>query len=802
MTSGWGQGGEDPWWRPEHSAHPYQTPGPSQQWGNGYLPQDAYLRYAPPPPSGRKRQLTIAALILVPVLVVAGLLITLVVKHSQSADAGGPLDGQLRNTYPTTPSPGWTLHAADIAPGAAFVLPDSIAYTYQTPGVIDLGNLVVTAAVSQNSGDTATLVGIDPAKGAVRWTNSDLGERPVCASKLIDGLLACMGGGSAAMVSFLRPDDGRIDHQLDVRGDHPSALLVHGSDLYTVGYQSMSKGTIDDLTKSWSRTYPVDSDSGRCSGSGDSHYFGVDDHAVFYGSDTGVKVADAGDGHLFTDTELQGVQLFGSSGFAGRACARGSQDVSVQLVGPDGSPRTLDTAGWVAEPWLVKDRAKIPVVAGNDAYDPASGKKVWSIPGRSEHSGVDSMKIIGGVLLAHSWEEQHGNGPLTGYDVNTGKELWTSSSETSELPISDGERVMVRDGYTSDTRDKLTAIDVATGRQVWTLRADGQVDTVGAGFVATKGDTITFYPPTGGPSVSPAIGATDPAPAKSGNGGPITKCGKRPELKPVEYRAENGGLTVKMEFKATCPGGDIISGNHFRIAIRDGDSLIASGYFDFSTDPIVLGGSDSPPTTVDLTFGDGSVWRLPNTLGDRGSGAGVVTSSKSSGNEIVDCEEEGGGVGPSSTDQQPHAPSGPQLAAGDAPCSDGDALAALRVQVDSDRPYVQSDLADRWAAQLSAKRPGLVATEVDGRVVTWTPCEILRQHLRMRLQYPEVRLVWSDEWRTFDLEGWWVTIAGLTFGDPDAANGWCDQRSIAVDQCFAKIISNSRDSSGTTKYRR
>ncbi len=63
-------------------------------------------------------------------------------------------------------------------------------------------------------------------------------------------------------------------------------------------------------------------------------------------------------------------------------------------------------------------------------------------------------------------------------------------------------------------------------------------------------------------------------------------------------------------------------------------------------------------------------------------------------------------------------------------------------------------------------------------------------------------MVWSDEWRTFDLRGWWVTIAGLTFGDSAAANRWCDDRAIPVDECYAKIISNNRDSSGSTDYRR
>ncbi|MFD3705403.1 hypothetical protein ACFWUP_19870, partial [Nocardia sp. NPDC058658] len=59
----------------------------------------------------------------------------------------------------------------------------------------------------------------------------------------------------------------------------------------------------------------------------------------------------------------------------------------------------------------------------------------------------------------------------------------------------------------------------------------------------------------------------------------------------------------------------------------------------------------------------------------------------------------------------------------------------------------------------------------------------------------------SDEWRTFDQRGWWVTIAGATFTDPALANNWCDARNIAIDECFAKLVSNTRDSTGTTHYR-
>jgi hypothetical protein len=181
-----------------------------------------------------------------------------------------------------------------------------------------------------------------------------------------------------------------------------------------------------------------------------------------------------------------------------------------------------------------------------------------------------------------------------------------------------------------------------------------------------------------------------------------------------------------------------------------------------------------------------------------------ATSAKASGNELVDCEDEGTSSASGSTTSPPTTKtSSTATAGGTTDCGpDEESLNALRVQVDTDRPFVQTQLADRWVAQLSSKQPGLVAPDVDGRVVNWTPCEILRQHLRLRIKYPEVRLVWSDEWRTFDVRGWWVTFAGVTFADPDAANRWCDGRAIPINECYAKLVSNSHDSHGTTKYRR
>lgn len=243
------------------------------------------------------------------------------------------------------------------------------------------------------------------------------------------------------------------------------------------------------------------------------------------------------------------------------------------------------------------------------------------------------------------------------------------------------------------------------------------------------------------------------------------------------------------------------------LAISDNGQNVAAGSFDFSNSPLYLPRSDSESaSTIRYEFGYplGSFWRLPNSLGESGEGSSStrVTPCRT---HLVDCVDEGLSSGPIEGDM-PDTNSIKRIpSSGEARPATGDSESAsfdaLRAQADADRPRVTSDLADRWVPQLSAKQPGLVAADVDGRMVTWSNQETLRHHLALRMTYPEVRLLWSDEWRTFDLRGWWVTVAGVTHSEPTGANSWCDSKAIAVDQCFAKLVSNARGPEGTTKYR-
>ncbi|MGE4365288.1 MAG: PQQ-binding-like beta-propeller repeat protein, partial [Mycolicibacterium sp.] len=751
----------------------------------------------------------ISAIVLLAGVVFGGGFLLIDRLTGSAEDEGGFVAGQLRGTFPDPPTLGWRLDGGTVFEGAEFVRPDATSYQYLRPGFVDLGDTLIASAILPQSDRGATLVAVDAESGDIRWT-ADAGFKPVCATAVIDGLLPCVGRdatfGAAVSaprkVSFLRMSDGTIDHTIPV-ADHVQFVEVRDSAVYTMGFHLeqkatiISRGSVDDLTADWERQYQSSRDGG-CVGSGDTLFDGVDGNLVYTGNDAGLLVVSTADGNLMAPQDSVNLAVFDGQGFTVQTCDTTDPDIrTTSVIDTQGQVlRTVaDSPYYAVEPWLLRPDSIVPYIIGDTAYEFATGDELWTAAG-----DVEPRSIIGDTVLGN---DERG---LAGLDLGTGELLWSSGLQTNRIELSDGRRVMVA------TENGLVALDLATGEELWTAAGIDApyLAPAGDGFAEAEGEFIAYYPPTGGPSVAPGRGDVNPPSEVDGTGGPITKCGRTPQMRPVEYRAEGGALFVKMEVKARCPGGDIVSTDRLRVTVRDQLGRICSGVFDFSKDPLVLGADGAETTTLELEFGPGTFSRHPNTLGERAGrpteSGEIVTESTASGNELVDCEDEGTSGGPHSADTvtreaefktRPDQSVGPVSACG----SDEDALAALRAQIDADRPFVQSQLANRWVAQLSSKQPGLVAPDVDGRVVTWTPCEILQQHLRMRGQYPEVRLVWSDEW-TFDLAGWWVTVAGVTFPDPDAANGWCDARAIPVDECYAKVISNSSDSRGTTKYRR
>ncbi|KJR07352.1 hypothetical protein [Gordonia sihwensis] len=126
-----------------------------------------------------------------------------------------------------------------------------------------------------------------------------------------------------------------------------------------------------------------------------------------------------------------------------------------------------------------------------------------------------------------------------------------------------------------------------------------------------------------------------------------------------------------------------------------------------------------------------------------------------------------------------------------------DAAGRLRDQASVDAAAFRAALADRWAAQISAKRPGLYA---DGR--TWDNQTILAEFESSRSRYPQVRLLDSSEWPVFSESGWWVTVSAQGFASADDALAWCRGNGLDKDHCFAKLISSSRGPEGSTLYQK
>jgi serine/threonine-protein kinase len=121
------------------------------------------------------------------------------------------------------------------------------------------------------------------------------------------------------------------------------------------------------------------------------------------------------------------------------------------------------------------------------------------------------------------------------------------------------------------------------------------------------------------------------------------------------------------------------------------------------------------------------------------------------------------------------------------------ALTRLREIAADDRYVVRSEAENYWVPQLSSKRPGVVD---DGLV--WNNALTLQEHVRLRDEYG-AKLLWSGDWSVFDASNWWVTIAPYTFPTADGALMWCTEEGFDRNHCFAKLISTTHGTSGSTK---
>ncbi|SDU58791.1 PQQ-binding-like beta-propeller repeat protein [Gordonia westfalica] len=795
-------------------APPTVRPGMTPPMGPPGMPPPGYPApgypppgWQPPPlPRSNTRAYLIAgvALVCVLALVIGG------VVWWKSTQSNEPelVAGQLTGSYPSVPAAAWSISAASMG-GEKFnsVIPSEGRYS--ALGALTDGETLVTLVGGEFTGvHTQWAVGVDARTGD-RWRF----DRPVrhCADRIVDHTIVCGGDGD---LHFIDTRTGQA--VASVTAPSRSEALAYNGDAAFIGeYVSdprsvvVHKVTPDGVQ--WSRS--VGTLPQPATGSGDSSYFTATDEAVV---STGLIVfavsADDGE-NLFAETGgsseigefdngTLAVQVGTPDGFT-------LTDHRVVMIRPDNSTSELPGAH-VMVPEVATPNQSRRVFLDGKYVDSRDGTPVWTAP-IPEAGAFGSRVVVADDREVVLYDRTTNR--FVALDTETGRQIWAfdalGSSAASGHAVTDGERLIAA---TSD--GGVSALDLVTGAPTWTLppavignasAEQGRVLTfaIGDRLVTLSENTITGFAPTGPAAIVP--GATRPS---NGTAGPtyVTPCGSPPTFEPQTFRTAAGGLVVTMKVTATCPGGDVLYGPQTRITVSDGNGLIASGNFDFQRSPVAIPSSDGGGSlTMELTYPAGSFFRLPDTLngsdsssGSGGSGSGG--SGSGGGQYLVECEK-GPTPGPAPALSVPDSgvSSVSSVATGAAFPAGSDVTAtsvsALRLQADADRAFILANLDNRWVAQLSSKRPGLVA---EGR--TWTDQAILDEFLALRLRFNDVRLLWSDEWPVFSYQGWWVTVAAATFPGPVEANNWCRSQGFDPDHCFAKLVSTTAGPDGSTRY--
>ncbi|MFI6044578.1 hypothetical protein ACIA8C_23325 [Nocardia sp. NPDC051321] len=264
---------------------------------------------------------------------------------------------------------------------------------------------------------------------------------------------------------------------------------------------------------------------------------------------------------------------------------------------------------------------------------------------------------------------------------------------------------------------------------------------------------------------------------------PNTKCTVPPKFSVARTASAGESLDVTLNIVAGCPDGDVLSSSQTQVTISMGSDTIASAAFDLAAAPVPMPSSSRSTQRV-FRFPAGQFWRSADTLPTSANWTVAVDQSGSQGIMNVASSSSGGVVTAAAAAAPP-----------DAEYVEARSLAGLQSTAETDRSVVLQNLADRWVPQLSSKRFGLVAEGV-----TWHHAEILREHLLLRQQYPNVRLLWSGAWSTFNSPDFWITIAGVAYPTPDGAIQWCAEHGFDRDHCYAKLISATHPIEGSTRY--
>jgi serine/threonine protein kinase len=130
---------------------------------------------------------------------------------------------------------------------------------------------------------------------------------------------------------------------------------------------------------------------------------------------------------------------------------------------------------------------------------------------------------------------------------------------------------------------------------------------------------------------------------------------------------------------------------------------------------------------------------------------------------------------------------------------EADALQQLQQLAAGDRPFVASQLADRWIPQLSSKHATEPWTFDSEDGTEYHSQQTLQEHQRLRQQYG-AKLLWSGDWTTYDHPDYWVTVVPVTFSEPSGVLSWCTTNGRDPDHCTAQMVSTTLGPNGTHEH--
>jgi hypothetical protein len=786
---------------------------------------------AAPPAARRGRRRTYVALGVAGVVLLAstGVVVALTVGGDDDTEAAGGTTRTATAAHSidngasllAEPSRSWVAMADDVLPGG------TVSSMRQWDGATEAESLVLAdAVVIQVAGDERTvLAALDPDDGDVMW-QQPAGDYGVdCWAVADDTALVCTDVDDGTL-RLLDPMTG------DTRGTAESpgwSLDVYSSSsvIYAAGAKegndedhqivTVAAFSTDRLAPRWSRDLP----GGAESDPDDPNLF---DAGVFVDSvPTGIDVSygpyswevDPGSGKVTSQSDRW------ADGTSPDDIRQGYR-TEWEDVGDTTRLRVTDLEGntllsapgdpWSATGWGYVQNGTIGI--GPTLYDLATGSELWT---RDDLYVLDeygtgpnwSWTADGRWILA---DDQSQPGESTAgtslLDARSGTTLWHADTVVSEW-----NSVFTADAVATAGQDAvLTVRPAAAGDTAWTAPLDA-VTTDVEGPTYSLGITSDTLAVVGQGGVTGFVGF-DAAPGTSAPGtdigdddgtdddsetGPayVTECGSEPEFTPVESTAANGGLTITFTVTAICPDGQWLSSDGQWITVSttadaaDGVQTYAAGSFDFSDDPIWVPGSGSEPTTVTIVYPYSHAFATPDEIN------AAITQQII----LVECVKAPGstdGAVPSdpSYGADPEVPVVPTGEALDATQVSESALAALQRIAAADDADVAASLEGLWMPQLSSK---LYGTRDDG--ISYRYEDILAEHLRLRLRYPDVRLVQSTDWKSFLLPDYWVTLVGQTSGRPGPALRWCDDQGFDGGHCYAKRLLRDGPNEGTTRNR-